>query len=207
MTEICETCVVEIRPDPSNTNQKLIIYGVYRPPNYSLPNFIEYIEPILIELSNSTVACVGDFNVDIINQDVSADFVNVMFSYNLYPLVNIPTRVTEESAKCLDHIWYNKFDVSHSGAFVTDFSDHYLIFCILNISINRSPIIQQFRDHSEANLQNLTAKLISLMENYTVDVAAYDLNRKTEYFVNCLFLMYNESVSYTHLTLPTKRIV
>ena len=63
-----------------------------------------------------------------------------MYSKHFFPLINIPTRVTENSATCLDHIWYNSFNTLISGSFVLDVSDHYLAFTTLNIAIDNAPI-------------------------------------------------------------------
>ena len=140
VSEVCEVCVVEVIPEVANMNQTLIICGTYRPPNSHLPDFMELVDNSVGEYSSNSAIFIGDFNIDIVHEELSADFVNVMYSHSLFPLITIPTRVTESTAKCLYHIWYNRFNVSYCGGFVTDISDHYLIFCILTITVNKSPI-------------------------------------------------------------------
>ena len=88
---------------------------------------------VLGNISRRAVAVVGDLNVDLLNEDDSTDMCNVMFSHSFFPLVNIATRVTENTATCLDHIWYNRSNIIASGAFIADISDHYPIFTALNI--------------------------------------------------------------------------
>ena len=135
-----ESCVVEIICGDNDTSrEKLTLFGIYRPPSASLINFSEILNGMIADSVNKNVVLVGDFNIDLVEEESSTDFSNMMYSHNMYPLINVPTRVTDSSATCIDHIWYNGYNVSHSGCFVTDISDHYLIFCVLNILSNKLP--------------------------------------------------------------------
>ena len=136
----CESCVVEISPNIKNTKENITIFGIYRPPNSSLPIFIDYINNVLTEHSQKSIAFIGDFNIDILDDDAGADFSNLMYSRNFFPFINIPTRVTEQSSKCLDHIWYNRHNSLFSGAFITDITDHYPIFTVLNVAKKKLPL-------------------------------------------------------------------
>ena len=49
----------------------------------------------------------------------------MLYSFNFFPLITLATRVTVNAAKCLDHMWYNKLNVSSAGAIVSDITDHY----------------------------------------------------------------------------------
>ena len=179
VSEVCEACVVEVIPEVANMNQTLIICGIYRPPNSHLPEFMEFVDNSVGEYSSNSAIFIGDFNIDIVHEELIADFVNVMYSHSLFPLITIPTWVTESTAKCLDHIWYNRFNVSHCGAFVTDISDHYLIFCILTITVNKSSISKKIRDHSDVNVGNLIDNLsylssfVSVASNLDVRIRIY----------------------------------
>ena len=69
---------------------------------------MDCINNVLTEYSQKSIAFIGDFNIDILDDDAGADFCNLMYSHNFLPLINIPTGVTEQSSKFLDHIWYNR---------------------------------------------------------------------------------------------------
>ena len=46
----------------------------------------------------------GDYNINLINYDVhntTNDFLDTMFSYNMYPLITKPTRVTHSSVSLI----------------------------------------------------------------------------------------------------------
>ena len=57
-----------------------------------------------------------------------------MFQNGSIPVINKPTRVTNKSITCIDHIYINSFfnhDIS-SGIIKTDISDHFPVFIIDN---------------------------------------------------------------------------
>ena len=54
------------------------------------------------------IICGGDFNIDLINRSPFAEnFVNIMNSFSMNPMVRRPTRVTSTTATLIDHIWCN----------------------------------------------------------------------------------------------------
>ena len=65
----------------------------------------------------------GDINIDILSKDGSAsETLHTFNSYDFLPLINIPTRVSDTTATCLDHMWYNHFDANLSS----DITDHFI---------------------------------------------------------------------------------
>ena len=113
--------------------------------------FSDTILTIINQYSNKSVFIVGDVNIDILDVASIAEFSNVRYSYNFFPLINIPTRVTDNTASCLDHIWYNNFNSLISGSFLLDVCDHYPVFTTLNFNVSNDPIKVHFRDHEHLN--------------------------------------------------------
>ena len=83
----------------------------------------------------------GDINIDIStslnpsNLTHATDYTNMLASNNLFPLISLPTRVTERSSTIIDHNVTN--DHEHSilpGIIRTDITDHYPIFCSIELS-------------------------------------------------------------------------
>ena len=78
----------------------------------------------------------GDYNIDILNYDshsATAEFVDMLYSHAFLPLINRPTRITQNSATIIDNIFTNNIGESecgHNGILVTDISDHFPIFHI-----------------------------------------------------------------------------
>ena len=57
---------------------------------------------------NKFIAIMGDFNIDTLAPAFSNQvnqFLDEIKSLHLMPLINIPTRITESSATCIDHVY------------------------------------------------------------------------------------------------------
>ena len=117
--------------------------GVYRHPNGKVPHFITDLETVLNKIDNGkTTVLAGDMNIDIIkfsNEDV-VSYMTTLMSYRFLPYVTLPSRITNFSMTCIDHIF---FRLSHkdkavnmiSGLFYCDISDH--LPCFISIKHNR----------------------------------------------------------------------
>ena len=71
----------------------------------------------------------GDFNRDLMQTNIKQSWVEYMESFGLHQIVNMPTRVTDQSATLIDHIYSNThaniltIAVPHLGL-----SDHFPVF-------------------------------------------------------------------------------
>ena len=78
----------------------------------------------------------GDTNINLIDQKDSGThiLIDTMFNNNFFPLINRLTRLTNNCASTIDHIWTNITCVNiTSGIFVRTVSDHFPIFQISEI--------------------------------------------------------------------------
>ena len=59
------------------------------------------------------------------------DYINMLISKSFLPLITLPTRIKNQSATLIDHIWSNKVcSVYNSGILVNSLFDHFPIFYI-----------------------------------------------------------------------------
>ena len=78
----------------------------------------------------------GDYNIDLLKSNhhkQTSDFLDILYSHGLFPLIAKPTRVTHECATLIDNIFTNDFDDEvkhHQGIFYNDISDHFPVFHI-----------------------------------------------------------------------------
>ena len=109
---------------------------IYRAPNTDIPDFIDELEVILNFTKNQKMYICGDFNIDLLkcgNHQNSDDFVNKLFSYGFFPLINTPTRVTGSTATLIDNIYTNEMSVNiEPGILINDISDHLPILCMVD---------------------------------------------------------------------------
>ena len=103
--EMGETCVIHVRPNKQT--DFITVIGLYKPPNAFKPLFMERMSKITNLYRRSKSVIVGDFNIDLLDDVDSLDLCEVLFAGCFLPIINIPSRVSDTSAKCIDHIWYN----------------------------------------------------------------------------------------------------
>ena len=186
---------------------KYIICCVYRPPSYNPNAFYNlFFNQILIRLPhNSDVIVVGDFNYNLYNPlklNYIQEFVENMLSFNLFPVLTIPTMIHENNVvtkySLIDQIWSNfKKGLHHLGG-VIDYliSDHLPMFYIF--SCNFKPILKTItlRPISDENIHNF----LNVFNNEDLNNIRYidDPNIAFNSFYNKLYDIYTTSF-------PTKR--
>ena len=186
VTETSEICAVEIALGDGNRKDRHKILGIYRPPAASLPVFSDQIEHIITNFLNESVLLVGDFNTDLLCETRNENFFNLLYSYNFSPLINVATRETNTSSS-IDHIWFNKYNVSLAESINADISDHYPIFAMISTVNNNKIENKNFRDHLYSNIEDLCNKLRTI---YTVRciarLIARSIGRCISYAFTCI---------------------
>lgn len=102
-------------------------------------NFGEYVEKMspLAATNNSCLCMAGDFNTDLLdikNEAHASDFVDVLYSHNLFPTIHKPARITNTSASVLGSVFLNNRFFQFSGLLYADISDHLPIFTAFDCS-------------------------------------------------------------------------
>ena len=121
--------------------QDKIIGNVYRPNTAPLANLSQALEihnSILENIQNDRVhskcdiQIIGDFNINILNFETHSqtnDYINSLISRSFIPLITLPTRINNQSATLIDHIWSNKICRQYSaGILINSLSDHFPVF-------------------------------------------------------------------------------
>ena len=107
-----ECLFIELQSTDSSRSNSIIVGVIYRPPNTNITHFNESLSTILdkVKMENKQVYLSRDYNINLINTDKhqpSAEFLESMFSYSLYPMINRRTRIRESSATLIDNIFSN----------------------------------------------------------------------------------------------------
>ena len=186
---IIETLFIEV----TNIGSKPITLGViYRPntlPKADLDVFIKTISDLLEMFNNQdrNVILMGDFNIDLLKFDINNktnDFLNDIFSNGFLPLITKPTRITSHSATLIDHIHTNILDRKYtSGIIITDIADHFGIYSIFHLKINKSKSQTKYvRVFKSSNVTNFKESLRS--NNFNQVYATQDTNIAYNTFLN-----------------------
>ena len=118
---------------------KIYIGTIYRTPDSDVRIFCDHLMNILekLKLRNQPCYLMGDYNIDLLKHGThnpTSEFLDPMFSNSFIPLVNKPTRITSNSATLIDNIFTNEYKNENkymTGILITDISDHYPIFHIV----------------------------------------------------------------------------
>ena len=63
----------------------------------------------------------GDLNYDLFQDShtFTDNFVDTMYDHSFYPIINKPTRITQNSSTCIDHIWTSIHEKIIKSAIIT----------------------------------------------------------------------------------------
>ena len=90
----------------TSANSFLNILGVYKPPDGSIPQFLDIFTELLVDIvtSNTNLVVLGDFNIHVNDRDDpnASIFLDTMTALGLKQQVEGPTH---ESGNCLDLIF------------------------------------------------------------------------------------------------------
>lgn len=132
-----EALFIEISKDSSGLKNDVIVGMIYRPPNQDVCVFNDCLQEILdtIKKENKLLYLMGDFNVNLLETNChlpSSEFLDLLYSYSLFPLMTRPTRITSSSSTLIDNIYLNDISAMNTlnGILFTGISDHLPIFSI-----------------------------------------------------------------------------
>ena len=119
--------------------KNILVGVVYHRPSSSGLDFLRDLSRIFSNIckENKKIYITGDFNFDLLKHENSLpvrNLIDLLHGYNLLSLINKPTRVTNETASIIDHIWSNVTKCSFSGAVTIEVTDHYPTFPVLSFS-------------------------------------------------------------------------
>jgi len=172
-----ESVIIEMDKSYTQMKKNVIAAVIYRPPNTDITLFNASMDQLLsvIKRENKASSVMGDFNINLLNTDNhlgSSEFLNCMYSYSFFPLINRPTRITNQTATLIDNIFCNIAQNSVlDGILLTDISDHLPIFCITANEINISAEENFYsRTYNDTNVNKFKAMLHDIDWNLVKEI-------------------------------------
>ena len=129
--DLFECITVEIDMEKK---KNIIVTCVYGTPGSKVEVFNEKFEEVLSHLNEmKTYVMCGDLNIDLLSaprNTSTSEFIEMLCSRGLYPLITKPSRITAACATLIDHIFINVLEKNKikSGLVVNDISDHLPVF-------------------------------------------------------------------------------
>ena len=167
MNDIMESLFIEIDKNNINKDKNCIIGVIYRPPDTDVKEFNQSINNILssIQTEKKLAYFLGDYNLDLLSIDKhkgTQDFIDMMYSFSMFPCITKPTRVTSRSATLIDNVFANDVmnENSLNGILYTDVSDHFPVFYIdYSCIVPSEPHIFKKRIYSQKNIDLFSQSL------------------------------------------------
>jgi hypothetical protein len=180
------------------------IVCIYRPPAGDLSNFLKLFESMLAHLHTPSINLIicGDVNINYLQTSSSKNQLDSLLAlYNLYGVVDFPTRITESSSTAIDNFFMDKGKNSKYSIrpIYNGLSDHdaqllVLHDAIINKQIPHSTIIRQINEITIAQFK-LNLSYENWSETFTED--NIDINFKN--FLNTYLRIFNSTFSYKRI--------
>jgi hypothetical protein len=211
MSDSIECVHIEIDKKCFATEKPILVCTIYRPPNTDVALFNDMLSKHIRSLNPNKyiLYLMGDYNINLLNIESHAltlDFLNMMYSFDIYPLITKPTRVSDSSATLIDNIFCNCITQCNTknGIFYTDISDHFPVFVIDTSYTHKvKPKVISFRDYSEKNKMNFREAILShnwtnLLNNNDSQSAFYDFHKQFKDMYDNNFPIRYKSIGYTN---------
>ena len=135
-----------------------------------------------------TIFVCGDLNIDLLKHEShnsTRNFLDMMYSLGLYPLIDKATRITDTSATLIDNIFTNELHHNlTSGILFNDISDHLPIFALCEFNVTRRIVngFQYIRTVNEDTFASLSSELGQ--QSWENVVNTNDANQVYDTFLN-----------------------
>ena len=130
---VFESVFIEILRGRGSKNQ--VVGAVYRPPGSDISCFTQEIARLTGLIGRAEGYIMGDFNVDLLHKaqgGIMPDVLGEFMSGGFYPLISLPTRITDTTATLIDNIWTNNLQAEIASGLVTvRLSDHLPVFSFM----------------------------------------------------------------------------
>lgn len=111
---------------------------LYRLQNQSVKDFIEEFSVNFANLASNCIL-IGDINLNLLeNSQTTQNYMSMLSSMGFVQAIDCPTRITDQSKTCLDHIFIRHRDLSlfRAAVFDINLTDH----CLLGLKISNRRI-------------------------------------------------------------------
>ena len=193
--------------------RKYLIICIYRPPSGNVNDFLEYLTETLSTAGHKKyrgVYILGDFNLDLLKHNDNnyiGDFINLMFSFSLFPFTTKPTRVSDTTASIIDHIWSDQVECNLNNFIIhTDITDHFPIasqFKLPTRNKNSTKLIQK-RMITEDGVNAFQQELSRY--DWSPITLSLDSNKSFNLFYDNFCNLFHEYFPLKHIKISTKTL-
>ena len=182
VTPNLETLFVKLSSKTVGSNDQTTIGVVYRPPNGDFDLSMNELTNILEKLPKAHVHIMGDFNVNLLDQNTNkvSKFEDVIYRYSFYPVISTATHIKSGcKPSCIDNILTNSIDdVVQTATISENISHHMPILSLINTSIEHSEVKDKYIKYYDFCVSNVDLFTNTLKErlpgSYTEDFDSFN---------------------------------
>ncbi|PNF30889.1 hypothetical protein B7P43_G06095, partial [Cryptotermes secundus] len=176
----------------------ILILVVYRAPSGNFLHFMHKMDSVLKLLYNTKVELIvcGDFNIDYLtDNDRKRQLNSLLNSYNLFSVIDFPTRIQNSSKSAIDNIFIDYWRLESFKVFAipNGISDHDAQFILIHDIVLPSPhkVCLITRKIDKCSLDDFNYKLSYEMWNDVFEEK--DVNTMFNSFLNIFLRFFNSS--------------
>ena len=180
-------------------HKTIIITTIYRHPSYNFKDFQEKLLNNIQILNNQNKMFIlsGDININLLSDNCNINnYKNEILSQGTLQLVELPTRITEDSQTLIDHIYTNipEEDKIYTHCLIRYVSDHIPILTLLkSFDIpNQPPSRSFFRDMTKFNCDTFSQELNNKLNSISFENSNNSANDLWDTFFDIFSSTYNK---------------
>jgi hypothetical protein len=178
-------------------NEQFNLLCLYRTFDSDLDLFLDALGNYYKKISkNRMCILIGDLNIDLLKNDNRTDlYLNTLLEAGLSQCINKPTRVTENSLSCIDHIFVRYRDISlvKSAVLQTGVTDHYSTALTVTASQDNTSTGPGDTLHTHTYIDYATVTNILINSDWADVLNCFDVDTCAERFINVIINAMNSS--------------
>ena len=161
-----------------------LICVVYRTSQSQVQSFLNQPELLFLQHESKKVLILcGDFNITVSCPDKSASsYIDLLGSYGLYVLNNLPTRETLSYKSCIDHL--SMKNMTSTETLLNEISDHYIVIAELPASFQSKSTTSfetiEVRNYSVFSNEESHLKYLFFLDRKLKCAMTFDINETLE---------------------------
>ncbi len=189
---LLECITIEINVEKS---KNILVSCIYRGPGTCITQFNKKVYELFDIQKNKVILVCGDFNIDLMKSNEhpnTKEFLDIMFSLSLHPLIVKPSRITKDNATLIDNIFTNVVDGNTiSGLLVADMSDHLPVFTVIQMNNLRASKKRPTYLTRKLTPEAILALKVELLSYDWQEVYVEDTNAAYDAFLDSFMALYN----------------
>ena len=163
-----------------------------------------------LDILNYNAYLLGDFNINISMSRRSSDaqnYLDMLASNSLCPIITQPTRVADTSSTIIDHIITNcSLHSILPGIIKSDLTGHYPIFCSINHAIKIKPSNKYFyRFMKNFNSETFVSDLSNNLDHFDFSAPFSDIRELSAAFDNFIKIIKSTINAHAPLKIASRK--